>query len=47
MNYRNIYRALGRLHYRGTIAMEFYPTGDAVAELKAARLEALAGMQSV
>ena len=46
MNYRNIYRELGRLNYSRTIAMEFYPQGDAVAELKAARLEALAAMRS-
>ena len=45
MNYRNIYRELGRLQYNRTIAMEFYPKGDAVAELKAARLEALDAMR--
>lgn len=46
MNFRNIYRALGRLHYTHTIAMEFYPQGDPVAELKAARLEALNAMRN-
>ncbi len=41
LNYGNIYRELGKLHYNRTIAMEFYPLGDPMAELKAARLEAL------
>jgi hydroxypyruvate isomerase len=46
MNYGNIYRKLGALKYNRYIAMEFYFAGDAVAELKAAKTEALAAMQS-
>ncbi|MGI4853262.1 MAG: TIM barrel protein [Janthinobacterium lividum] len=46
MNYSNIYRKLAALHYRRTIAMEFYPQGEPVAELKEARLEAEAAMRS-
>ncbi len=38
VNFGNIYRALQRLGYRGRLAMEFYPEGDAVAALRAARL---------
>jgi hydroxypyruvate isomerase len=41
MNYGNIYRKLGKLHYRGVIAMEFYPTGDLVETLRRAREEVL------
>ncbi len=40
MNYGNLYRKLGELRYEGMIAMEFYPTGDIVGMLRAARLEA-------
>ena len=40
MNYGNIYRRLGELHYNGMIAMEFYPTGDIVETLRRARTEA-------
>ncbi len=40
MNYGNIYRRLGELHYGGMIAMEFYPTGDVVETLRRARVEA-------
>lgn len=46
MNYGSIYRALAALHYNRYICMEFLPLGDPLAELKAARLEALAAMQS-
>ncbi|MGI4756819.1 MAG: TIM barrel protein [Janthinobacterium lividum] len=46
MNYGNIYRKLAELHYNRYIAMEFYPLGEPVAELKAARLEALQAMRS-
>ncbi len=42
INYLNIYRQLGRLNYRGTIAMEFYPTGDIVETLRRARDQARA-----
>ena len=41
MNYINIYRKLAELHYRGVIAMEFYPTGDVVETLRRAREEAI------
>jgi hydroxypyruvate isomerase len=41
INYANIYRKLVELNYRGMVAMEFRPTGDAVAALKKAREEAL------
>ena len=41
MNYCNIYRALGKLRYKGVIAMEFYPTGEAVETLRKAREEAV------
>ena len=41
INYRNVYRKLAELHYRGVIAMEFYPTGDVVETLRRAREEAL------
>lgn len=37
INYGNIYRKLAELHYRHRVAMEFLPTGDAVASLRAAR----------
>ncbi len=40
IDYGNILRKLGQLHYSGTIAMEFYPTGDAVSTLRAAREQA-------
>jgi hydroxypyruvate isomerase len=41
VNYINIYRRLTELHYRGVIAMEFYPTGDVVETLRHAREEAI------
>jgi len=37
INYPNIFRKLRDLNYRGNIAMEFIPTGDTVASLRAAR----------
>jgi hydroxypyruvate isomerase len=37
INYANIFRTLGRLHYSRYIAMEFIPTADTVASLRAAR----------
>lgn len=40
VDYGNIYRKLAELKYNRTIAMEFYPTKDPVATLKAARLAA-------
>ncbi len=42
VNYANIYRKLAELHYRGVIAMEFYPAGDVVETLRRAREEASA-----
>ena len=47
MNYGNIYRALAALHYSRYICMEFLPMGDPLVELKAARLQAIAAMQTV
>jgi hydroxypyruvate isomerase len=41
INYGNVYKKLAELHYRGVIAMEFYPTGDVVETLRRAREEAL------
>jgi hydroxypyruvate isomerase len=41
IDYRNVYRKLAELHYRGVIAMEFYPNGDVVETLRRAREEAL------
>jgi hydroxypyruvate isomerase len=43
IHYRNIYKKLAELHYRGLIAMEFYPTGDVVETLRKAREEAMHG----
>lgn len=37
INYQSIFRKLGQLKYSGTIAMEFHPTGDPVAQLAQAR----------
>ena len=37
INYANIYRKLAELKYRHVVAMEFRPTGDPVAALRAAR----------
>jgi len=41
INYRNIFAKLAELKFRGVIAMEFHPTGDPVAQLRAARDMAL------
>ncbi len=46
VNYNNIYKKLAELKYDRYICMEFMPIKDPVAELKAARLEAIAAMQS-
>src|SRR6267154_2982566 len=40
VNFPNVYKKLAELHYRGVIAMEFYPTGDVVETLRKAREEA-------
>lgn len=37
INYSNIYRKLAELKYRHVVAMEFKPTRDAIASLRAAR----------
>ena len=36
IDYANVYRRLAALKYRGFVAMEFYPQGDAVAALRKA-----------
>jgi hydroxypyruvate isomerase len=41
VNYNNIYRKLGELHYNRVICMEFSAQGDTVEVLRKARLEAL------
>lgn len=41
VNYMSIYRKLAELHYKGVIAMEFYPTGNVVETLRRAREDAL------
>jgi hydroxypyruvate isomerase len=41
INYPNIFRKLAELKYAGVVAMEFHPTGDPVAQLRAARDMAL------
>jgi hydroxypyruvate isomerase len=43
INYPNIYRKLVQLNYTGFVTMEFLPTHDPVATLRAAREEALRG----
>jgi hydroxypyruvate isomerase len=43
VDYRNVYRKLVELKYKGGIAMEFYPTGDVVETLRKAREEAMRG----
>jgi len=40
LDYSNIYRALGKLHYQGFVAMEYAPTSDPVTSLRTARIEA-------
>ncbi|MBV9156650.1 MAG: TIM barrel protein [Acidobacteriaceae bacterium] len=41
INYESIYRKLAQLKYDRMVAMEFLPTGDPVAKLRAAREQAL------
>ncbi len=41
INYQNIFRKLAELNYTGIAAMEFRPSGDPVAQLRAAREMAL------
>lgn len=45
INYANIFRKLAELNYSRTVAMEFLPTGDPIAALRAAK--ALANSTSV
>ena len=40
IDYTNIYRSLGKLHYDRFICMEYAPTSDPVASLRKTRLEA-------
>jgi hydroxypyruvate isomerase len=40
INYANIYRKLAQLNYRHIVAMEFHPSGDPVATLRAAKAQA-------
>jgi len=47
IDYSNIYKKLAQMKYNKFIAMEFYPTGDPVAMLKKARLDALKTQASV
>lgn len=47
IDYGNIYRKLAELKYNKFITMEFYPTGEPVAALKKARLDAIQAMASV
>ena len=37
INYTNVYRKLAELKYRNVVAMEFHPTGDPIATLRAAK----------
>jgi hydroxypyruvate isomerase len=43
IDYMTIYRRLGQLKYTGMIAMEFYPTGEAIETLRKAREDAIRG----
>ena len=40
IDYENVYRSLGRLHYTRFIGMEYAPTSDPVASLRKTRMEA-------
>ena len=42
INFVNIYRTLGKLKYKGMVAMEFYPTGDPIPMLRQAIKDAWA-----
>jgi hydroxypyruvate isomerase len=46
IDYRNIYRKLAQLKYDKFITMEFYPSGDPIATLSKARVDAVEAMQS-
>jgi hydroxypyruvate isomerase len=47
IDYQNIYKKLAELKYDKFIAMEFYPTGDPIATLRQARLDALKAQSSL
>ena len=44
IDYANIYRSLGKLHYGHFIAMEYAPTTDPVVSLRTSRIEAQEGI---
>lgn len=46
INYDSVYRKLRQLNYKGVVAMEFKPTGDAVEALTKARIEAIKAAQA-
>jgi hydroxypyruvate isomerase len=46
INYESIYRKLAQLNYRGMVAMEFRPTGDAVDALRKAKEMAIASARA-
>jgi hydroxypyruvate isomerase len=46
IGYRNIYRKLAQLKYDKFVTMEFYPSGDPIATLSKARVDAIEAMQS-
>ena len=41
INYANVYKKLAQLNYKHVVAMEFKPSGDPVAMLRAAKAEAI------
>ena len=41
INYRSVYKKLAQLKYKHVVAMEFKPSGDPVATLRAAKAEAI------
>jgi hydroxypyruvate isomerase len=44
IDYKNIYRTLGKLHYNRVIGMEYFPTIDPVTSLRNSRIEAQQAM---
>jgi hydroxypyruvate isomerase len=47
IDYDNVYKTLARLKYTGTIAMEFYATGDTATALRTAREQVLHDYKSL
>ena len=41
INYRSVYKKLAQLKYKHVVAMEFLPSGDPVAALRAAKQEVI------